>query len=107
MWNFVFFFIIAKNCPQDLLEKMLTVSSLCSLTILKISTQVIRLGFEKICGNCLFTTSMDESMRCVTVRGNPAREIERALCFAALGLPLIRSALADICQAKNVFWTWL
>ena len=46
-------------------------------------------------------------LRCVTVRGNPAREIERALCFAALGLPLIRSALADICQAKNVFWTWL
>ena len=45
-------------------------------------------------------------LRCVTVRGNPAREIERALCFAALGLPLIRSALADICQAKNVFWTF-
>ena len=94
MWNFVFFFVIAKNCPQDLFETMLTVSSLCSLTILKISTQVIRLGFEKICGNCLFTTSMDESIA--------LRHRSEKLCSRDRA-----RTLADICQAKNVFWTWL
>ena len=89
MWNFVFFFIITKNCPQDLFETMLTVSSLCSLTILKISIQVIRLGFEKICGNCLFTTSMDESIALRHRSGKPCSRDRARTLFSRLGTAFV------------------
>ena len=47
MWSFGSFFITTKNCLSDLFEEMFTVSSLCSLTIVKIWLYAMQLDFEK------------------------------------------------------------
>ena len=95
--NVVFsLFIITKKLSIGAVWKNVYgfVSSLCFRTILKIWTQLVRLGFEKFSVEIvLFTTSMEKSIAHASPFGeNPAGEIARALCFPILGLPLICSA---------------
>ena len=53
-------------------------------------------------GTFLFTTSMDESIaHASTFREKLVREIVRRLFFSVLGVPLIRSTLAAVCQVKK------
>ena len=69
---------------------MFRVSSLRSLTILEIWTQVIWLDFKKFSVEIVFYDLHGQKhCACVTVQWNPACKIVHALCFPALGLPLI------------------
>ena len=69
---------------------MFRVSSLRSLTILEIWTQVIWLDFKKFSVEIVFYDLHGQKhCACVTVQRNPACKIVHALCFPALGLPLI------------------
>lgn len=104
-WGILSALIITKKLSIGFVSK--NVSSSCFLTILKIWTQVIRLGFENVAWKLSFydVHGWKPFCACAPVRRKPCLRDLPALCLPALGLPLIGSTIAAICQIKNVFWT--
>ena len=104
-WGILSAFIITKKLSIGFVSK--NVLSSCFLTILKIWTQVIRLGFKKFSMEIVFLwPSWMKAFLCMCpVQKKPCLRDLPTLCFPALGLPLIGSTLAAICQIKSVFWT--
>ena len=86
---------------------MFTVSSLWPLTILKIWTQVARLGFKEFSVEIVFLRPpWTKALRMSYLSGKLcSRDRARTLLFPPWTvLPLIRSALAAICQV--IYQTW-